>query len=190
VKRKLSYTLGVLGLAMAAVAAVPAHAETAGIGPYYATPSWNQTLPANTRFVVLTNMKSEAVLDRETGLVWQRTPSGAGNLNDAVMHCRLAVTGGRQGWRLPTFYEMVSLVDPSIPDPGYPQAPVSKLPVGHPFTGYGLSDWYWTTTRHVYDDTSTHVVDLTNTFHGFISSPDGAQNLIWCVRGVGPTTAY
>ena len=42
-------------------------AESAG--PYYATPSWNQQLPAATRFIVLTNWASAAVLDRETGLV-------------------------------------------------------------------------------------------------------------------------
>jgi hypothetical protein len=40
-----------------------------GNGPYYPTPSWDQKLPAATRFVVLTNWNREAVLDRETGLV-------------------------------------------------------------------------------------------------------------------------
>jgi hypothetical protein len=33
-------------------------------GPYYATPSWDQTLPANTRFVVLSNFANAAMLDR------------------------------------------------------------------------------------------------------------------------------
>ena len=35
-----------------------------GTGPYYATPSWDQKLPSDTRFIVLTNWNSEAVLDR------------------------------------------------------------------------------------------------------------------------------
>ena len=30
-------------------------AQTTANGPYYATPSWDQTLPASTRFIVLSN---------------------------------------------------------------------------------------------------------------------------------------
>ena len=48
-----------------------ADAQTASAGPYYATPSWDQT-PSSTRFVVLSNWNNEAVLDRETGLVWEK----------------------------------------------------------------------------------------------------------------------
>ncbi len=54
--------------------APPALAQVAN-GPYYATPSWDQSLPVTTRFVVLTNFASDAVLDRETGLVWEKAPS-------------------------------------------------------------------------------------------------------------------
>ncbi len=73
-KRALSRTLALIGLGLATFAVTPAHAQTTAPGPYYATPSWDQTLPSNTRFIVLSNMNSEAVLDRETGLVWQRSP--------------------------------------------------------------------------------------------------------------------
>lgn len=45
-------------------------------GPYYAEPSWDQKLPAATRFVVLMDWNNEAVLDRETGLVWEQAPAG------------------------------------------------------------------------------------------------------------------
>src|SRR5689334_6098081 len=51
------------------------NAQTTAAGPYYATPSWDQTLPASTRFIILSNFTSEAVLDRDTGLVWERSPS-------------------------------------------------------------------------------------------------------------------
>jgi hypothetical protein len=45
-------------------------------GPYYALPSWDQQLPASTRWITLTNWSSAAVLDRETGLVsGSRTPA-------------------------------------------------------------------------------------------------------------------
>jgi hypothetical protein len=51
-------------------------------GPYYATPSWDQTLPCTTitncpRFLVLPNMGNAAVLDKETGLVWEQSPNSS-----------------------------------------------------------------------------------------------------------------
>jgi len=67
-KQAPMYTAGIIGLAIGIVAG-SAVAQTTANGPYYATPSWDQTMPAATRFIVLSNMASEAVLDRETGLV-------------------------------------------------------------------------------------------------------------------------
>ena len=62
---------------VAVLLSTPVFAQTVANGPYYATPSWDQTLPANTRFIVLANFDNQAVLDRETGLVWHRAPSTA-----------------------------------------------------------------------------------------------------------------
>src|SRR5438034_7075222 len=73
-KHKLFCTLGLMVLALVGFAANPAGAATTAAGPYYANPSWDQTLPSSTRFIVLSNMNSEAVMDRETGLVWERSP--------------------------------------------------------------------------------------------------------------------
>jgi hypothetical protein len=53
----------------------PVSAQTSMNGPYYANPSWDQQFPAAQRFIVLSNWNNEAVLDRETGLVWQRNPN-------------------------------------------------------------------------------------------------------------------
>jgi len=127
-KHGLLYAVGFLTAALLALSAKPAMADA--VGPYYATPSWDQTLPASTRFVVLSNFNSQAVLDRETGLVWQRSPTNF-NLQffDASSYCLEAVTGGRLGWRLPTVDEIHTLFDPaaSLANP--------PLPPGHPFTG-------------------------------------------------------
>jgi hypothetical protein len=53
---------------------VHARAQTTAVGPYLATPARDQKLQCDSlatcpRFVVLSNWNSEAVLDRETGLV-------------------------------------------------------------------------------------------------------------------------
>ena len=62
------------------------------------------------------DMNSEAVLDRETGLVWQRVPSMAGTTYQSpVRGCAHANTGGRYGWRMPTVEELASLLDPGNP---------------------------------------------------------------------------
>ena len=114
----LLYALGLAVLGWSSLAASPAAADS--VGPYYATPSWDQTLPASTRFIVLSNFNSHAVLDRETGLVWERDPVSAhpfavsGIWEAATTICRQVWTGGRAGWRLPALNELASLFDPSV----------------------------------------------------------------------------
>ena len=113
-----------------ALGASSATAQTVGNGPYYATPSWDQTMAPNVRFIVLANMKQEAVLDRETGLVWERSPISTTfkPWYSAVHHCIFATTGSRMGWRLPTIHELHSLVDLTT----------GNLPLGHPFSLYWM----------------------------------------------------
>src|SRR5437762_8475026 len=119
-KRALTYTARIIGLAIALVAS-SAQAQTTANGPYYANPAWDQSLPSNTRFIVLSNMNSEAVLDRETGLVWQRSPSPPSThygWASGQQQCReFTHIGNRLGWRMPTVEELASLVDTSVPPP-------------------------------------------------------------------------
>src|SRR5271169_1120634 len=79
---KLLRLVGLTILSTCMLVAGRAAAQVSQNGPYYANPSWDQQLPASTRFVVLTNWGSQAVLDRETGLVWELTPST--NQSEAV----------------------------------------------------------------------------------------------------------
>lgn len=72
-KRNLSTILALAFLTIV-IGTVTARAQTTAVGPYYATPSWDQKVQCDTqatcpRFIVLSNWNSEAVLDRETGLV-------------------------------------------------------------------------------------------------------------------------
>jgi putative salt-induced outer membrane protein YdiY len=105
-KHKLSVTLA-LGILTIAIAAATARAQTVANGPYYAPPSWDQTLPVATRFIILSNFGSNAVLDRETGLVWERSPANTPQTwNSARFQCTDRVVGGRIGWRLPSVHEL------------------------------------------------------------------------------------
>jgi hypothetical protein len=172
-KQKLSYALRIIVFVMMSLATSPAQAaKLEQIGPYYATPSWDQTLPANTRFIVLTNMNNAAVLDKETGLVWQQSPSTDYiDWYSAQSQCNNLTMGNRLGWRLPTIQELASLVDRSA-DP--------TLPAGHPFNV--LSSNYWSATTRATFDTDAWFVDFSL---GLLmtGTKSNTQNRVWCVRG-------
>jgi hypothetical protein len=123
-------------------AGYPPTTATSAVGPYFAIPSWDQKLAPNVRFVILTNFGSDAVLDRETGLVWARQPAGvalsSAHAVTAAINCLNLNIAGRGGWRLPTAAELLSLVDFSIPS----ASTQVRLPSGHPFVFPVAS--YWT----------------------------------------------
>ena len=83
-------------------------------------PIWSQALsPASERFELVFN--KEAVLDKETGLVWAKEGSASRmNWADAISYCYTLAIGNRMGWRLPTVDELTSLLDPSQSSPALP----------------------------------------------------------------------
>jgi hypothetical protein len=157
---------------------VSASAQAASaVGPYYAVPSWDQTFPAATRFIVLTNMASQAVLDRETGLVWEQSPgTPTRSWTGAHNHCIQKAVGNRKGWRLPTIQELFSLIDPTVvPPPG----PV--LPPNHPFSNV-QPDNYWSATTFISSGSpAAWTVRFDNGLAG--GSPTSSTQSVWCVRG-------
>jgi hypothetical protein len=184
-KKLLSLTLGLLALGALAVGSGPAHAQTTAPGPYYATPSWDQQLACTStvscpRFIVLSNWVDAsnpsggaAVLDRETGLVWEKSPSADQvPWGQARAGCLDKNVGGRKGWRLPSINELMSLVDPSASNP--------SLPAGHPFTV--LSAGYWSATAQI--PASANQVYAVNFSTGGIGT-SAASLRAWCVRGGG-----
>ncbi len=129
--------------------------------------SWHQTLPSGERFLPV--MGDTAVLDRETGLVWERSPSNTGgrtyvsNWIWAQQYCLDLKKGNRMGWRAPTINELASLSDLSLP---------SGLPAGV-FNNVRTSEAYVSTTGRVtfyFDGSRTEESEYGN---------------VWCVRG-GP----
>jgi hypothetical protein len=177
--------LYVCGLAFALLIACPhaARAQTVAVGPYFATPSWDQTLGA-TRFVVLSNFASEAVLDRETGLVWERSPVAVKQpWPKSDKACRNATTGGRAGWRLPTTAELSSLLDSTV------LFPALSLPAGHPFNVPIANFFFWTATPGATAGTHQDVEFVYLQSFGTFSDeiPDNFTWFSWCVRGPSPS---
>jgi hypothetical protein len=166
---------------------LPTFAQTVANGPYYAEPAWDQTLPVAQRFIVLANMGNAAVLDRETGLVWERDPVAnhpifvSDDFGIATRVCTTVRIGGRLGWRLPSFHELASLVDTSITSG-------VVLPAGHPFLNIVEAD-YWSSTISS-DGANIGYVVIFSAPGGVSTSLTNISNRIWCVRGGGLLSVY
>ena len=175
--RKAKAIAAAFGVILAAAPATTfAQLSTTANGPYYATPSWDQKLTTN-RFVILANWNNEAVLDRETGVVWQRSPvTDEHALFFGTQLCHLASTGGRRGWRLPRAEELASLLEPD------PITGMATLPAGHPFIGIHTNsgDFYWSATRSAQSANTVWVVSFYNGAGGPFLSYD---RYFWCARG-------
>jgi Protein of unknown function (DUF1566) len=190
--KTLVLTIAAVMIAILAITAGPIRAATSN-GPYYATPSWDQQLDCTDtancpRFIKLSNWidashpsGGAAVLDRETGLVWEQSPSTSRVLFDSGF-CNDKNVGNRKGWRLPTIQELASLVDPTVASPG------PTLPAGHPFSNV-QSSLYWSATDSGLAFTGClpgggcplhWVVDFSGVSGVARSNGDA---FIWCVRG-------
>jgi hypothetical protein len=140
------------------------------------TLTWGRKLPPTRRFaLVLDNL---AVLDNETGLVWQRTFGNADVLYPvAITGCGSAITGGRGGWRIPTLAELRSLIDPTQSNP--------SLPAGHPIVISNPGAYYWSTTR---PDQTAQGFLLMRFYEGQLyATSEGPAHLV-CVRGGAQST--
>ena len=136
---------------------------------------WDQVLPAAQRFVILPAFNSDAVLDKETGLVWEKSPqTTAVSSSNVRLTCANKAVGGRKGWRLPSLPELASLVDPSVASPG------PTLSAGHPFLNVQSSN-YWSASAHAENPTLMWGVGFGNgTVLGLSKAFDQRA---WCVRG-------
>ncbi len=138
--------------------------------------SWNRTLPTEARFIVLANFNSEAVLDQDTGLLWERSPSTARmDWKAARSSCLNKAIGGQRGWRLPSIVELTSLLDPSVQDSE------AMLPAGHPFLN-NPAGFYWSASADGESSKAWHL-HLSN---GHVHMTGKASAFkVWCVRGGG-----
>jgi hypothetical protein len=135
----------------------------------------NQNFPAAERFVALSSFHSEAVLDKKTGLVWEKSPERTTvTWNEARTLCSRRTIGGQRGWRLPSPSEMRSLVGPSVDAPG------PNLPPDHPFLNLQSSS-YWTVVPAANLPSYAQYLDA---FLGNVLSLVKIYTFpVWCVRG-------
>jgi hypothetical protein len=164
--------------------------------------SWSRKIPnARERFEVLHQFNDEAVLDRETQLVWERAPRDPfpgfrGTFAQAVADCYARLAGGRMGWRLPTVEELTSLlVETPTRNPDVIRA---ALPQGHPFigirSGNRFESAYWSITAGFFTP-SAGGPSFGGRFTVAVNEPEvstvaldtnlEAVNSNWCVRGPG-----
>ena len=135
---------------------------------------WDQALPVAQRFVILPAFNSDAVLDKETGLVWEKSPqTTAVASSNARSTCANKAVGGRKGWRLPSLPELASLVDPSVASPG------PTLPPGHPFLAVQSAN-YWSASAHAENPALTWGVGFNNGVALGLSK--SFDQRAWCVR--------
>jgi hypothetical protein len=105
------------------------------------THSRDNALPTAQRFVILPAFANDAVLDKKTGLVWEKSPqTTSARWSVARRTCAEKSVGGQKDWRLPSLEELASLVDYSVAPPSL------ALPSGHPFLSI-QSSVYWSSTR-------------------------------------------
>ena len=124
-----------------------------------------------------------AVLDKETGLTWERVPevipNSSASFQTGRAACHRKVIGGRIGWRLPTLDELASLVDRTQRGPA--------LAPGHPFLLPQSTSNFWTTTGDFENAASLYTLDMRDGLFTMLPKSQITSFAAWCVRGIpGP----
>jgi hypothetical protein len=147
------------------------------------TQAWDKNLPGASRFAILAEFNNQAVRDNNTGLVWEQAPAATlhtwgGGSNQANIVCANRNVGGTTGWRLPSIFELASVMDPSLPAPFVPASVFTDVaPVV-----------YWSSTTYAVEQAQAWLV---NFFSGFVI-PNSKENpqRVWCVRGAMQESVY
>lgn len=174
-----SLRIGIVAVGWLGAAASPSVAQ----GLYYPPPAWAQTLPARTRFVpvlfeeVCANsicaQVAQGILDRETGLVWERSPGDSLLTWPAArLGCLSMLRGKRYGWRLPSADELTSLRVLT-------NTSSLHLPPGHPFFNVA-ADFYWTSTE--WPSENVVAISFGQKTSGIFHQQEELFHA-WCVRG-------
>jgi hypothetical protein len=128
-------------------------------------PTWDQILPNATRFQLV--LGGAAVLDKETGLVWELAPATTTtSWIGASTACTTKYVGGRGGWRLPSVEELTSLI------------PIS----GGPFPPE-IGTFWSSTYSHFDSGSNSHDAWFVTNDAQVSFDVINASYRYWCVRG-------
>lgn len=156
---------------VAALAAGCAGLALAGTAGAVDLRSWDMKINDVTkRFIVLPAFGSQAVLDKETQLVWHRVAGPARDWATAVIGCHGVYVEGRLGWRLPSMSELRSVLGTG-----------GVLPVGHPFQLVSNAN-FWTSTDSPSSNANAFTVNPLS-YQGIIINSKNIANRYLCVRG-------
>ena len=137
--------------------------------------SWDNQIDGSSRWKILSDFDDAAVLDKETGLVWEKDPiSQQPVFANANFLCYARSIGGRRGWRLPMIFELMTLVDPSQTNPG--------LPPGHPFPNLTGTEFWSATTV---EDNTANAWAVNFSFGTVTQAAKTTVKRMLCVRGPG-----
>ena len=144
-------------------------ALTGASGQNNHTLRWDTNNPSASRF---TTAFTGAVLDKNTGLVWEQAPdAGVRSWFSSTSYCVQKTVGGTVGWRLPSVVELNSVRDPSLPAPFVPASV---------FTGVQSAD-YWSASTLAGLPALAWFVNFDG---GVVFSTNKASSVLaWCVRG-------
>ncbi|WP_437568366.1 DUF1566 domain-containing protein [Sorangium sp. So ce542] len=138
---------------------VPGHGWVAAAGLVAAVlflvpvPSAEADAPCDARYTI----SEDTVRDKDTGLTWQRQVDSTYRTtqNNASAYCESLSLAGADGWRLPTVFELQTLVDesrvnPAIDPTAFPETPDDVF----------LAHWFWSSSSHALDPGSAWYVDF------------------------------
>jgi len=143
------------------VSPVPVIPTPKPIQPHYVAPV-QPTSTANT------------VYDASTGLRWQDSPDAKTVKKDwagAKSYCENLTLDGYSDWRLPSYPELLTLVDYTKYNPA--------IKTG--FKNTATDDFYWSASPYVYNGSYAWIVNFSNG-HTFNTSKTGKVS-VRCVRG-------
>jgi hypothetical protein len=151
-------------------------AAISGIQEGNHTLRWDANHPSASRFVTAF---PGAVLDKNTGLVWEQVPDPAARpWLSAIGYCVNKNVEGTAGWRLPSAVELISVKDPTLPAPFVPASVFSGV----------QSAGYWSGTTDPDFETDRWGVNFAS---GLVfSSNRASDHFVWCVRGGMQADAY
>ncbi len=151
---------------------------TAGDDGTYQAGWWKGLTVANnkTRFIAKTIDGNDIVIDRATGLMWAADSNEAGCNNgativwvDAITYMEALTFATFSDWRLPNYFELISIINTILDRPCVEEPPFSNT----------FSDKYWTSSW-ISGTNQRRVIDFS---YGFVSAESGTGETFY-LRGV------